>query len=115
MFGYVGDLRSKTQDAVYSMTFDSYAEVPKNVADEIGRYGTRAPGGLQPSGVRTGCTQIARWDLGPDGAPGCRPGPQFSKILTSTSRDLSPGRLACASRESRRRELPGVPGRTPVA
>ena len=36
MFGYVGDLRSKTQGrAVYSMSFDSYAEVPKNVADEI--------------------------------------------------------------------------------
>ncbi|WP_062209468.1 elongation factor G [Demequina oxidasica] len=36
MFGYVGDLRSKTQGrAVYSMTFDSYAEVPKAVAEEI--------------------------------------------------------------------------------
>jgi len=36
MFGYVGDLRSKTQGrAVYSMQFDSYAEVPKNVAEEI--------------------------------------------------------------------------------
>jgi elongation factor G len=36
MFGYVGDLRSKTQGrAVYTMQFDSYAEVPKNVADEI--------------------------------------------------------------------------------
>jgi elongation factor G len=36
MFGYVGDLRSKTSGrAVYSMTFDSYAEVPKAVADEI--------------------------------------------------------------------------------
>ncbi|MDU0347748.1 elongation factor G [Actinomyces sp. MRS3W] len=36
MFGYVGDLRSKTQGrAVYSMAFDSYAEVPKNVADEV--------------------------------------------------------------------------------
>jgi elongation factor G len=36
MFGYVGDLRSKTQGrASYSMQFDSYAEVPKNVADEI--------------------------------------------------------------------------------
>ncbi|MBI5162229.1 MAG: elongation factor G [Micrococcales bacterium] len=36
MFGYVGDLRSKTSGrAVYSMTFDSYAEVPRNVADEI--------------------------------------------------------------------------------
>jgi elongation factor G len=36
MFGYVGDLRSKTSGrAVYSMTFETYAEVPKNVADEI--------------------------------------------------------------------------------
>ncbi|MFZ7087344.1 elongation factor G [Curtobacterium sp. RRHDQ10] len=36
MFGYVGDLRSKTSGrAVYSMTFDSYAEVPRAVADEI--------------------------------------------------------------------------------
>jgi elongation factor G len=36
MFGYIGDLRSKTQGrAVYSMTFDSYSEVPKAVADEI--------------------------------------------------------------------------------
>ena len=36
MFGYIGDLRSKTSGrAVYSMEFDSYAEVPKVVADEI--------------------------------------------------------------------------------
>jgi elongation factor G len=36
MFGYIGDLRSKTQGrAVYSMTFSSYSEVPKAVADEI--------------------------------------------------------------------------------
>jgi len=36
MFGYVGDLRSKTQGrAVYSMQFDSYAEVPRSVAEEI--------------------------------------------------------------------------------
>ena len=36
MFGYVGDLRSKTQGrAVYSMVFNSYAEVPRNVAEEI--------------------------------------------------------------------------------
>jgi elongation factor G len=36
MFGYVGDLRSKTSGrAVYSMQFDSYAEVPTTVADEI--------------------------------------------------------------------------------
>jgi elongation factor G len=36
MFGYVGDLRSKTQGrASYSMQFDSYAQVPQNVATEI--------------------------------------------------------------------------------
>ena len=36
MFGYVGDLRSKTSgQASYSMEFHSYAEVPRNVADEI--------------------------------------------------------------------------------
>jgi elongation factor G len=36
MFGYVGDLRSKTQGrAVFSMQFDSYAEVPTNVGLEI--------------------------------------------------------------------------------
>ncbi|WP_099184587.1 elongation factor G [Mycobacterium kansasii] len=36
MFGYVGDLRSKTQGrANYSMVFDSYAEVPAQVSKEI--------------------------------------------------------------------------------
>ncbi|GAA2370526.1 elongation factor G [Streptomyces sp. XM4011] len=36
MFGYVGDLRSKTSGrASYSMQFDSYGEVPRNVAEEI--------------------------------------------------------------------------------
>lgn len=36
MFGYVGDLRSKTQGrAMYTMQFDSYAEVPKAVAEEV--------------------------------------------------------------------------------
>jgi elongation factor G len=36
MFGYVGDLRSRTQGrASYTMVFDSYAEVPANVAKEI--------------------------------------------------------------------------------
>jgi elongation factor G len=36
MFGYVGDLRSKTQGrANYTMQFDSYAEVPRTVAEEI--------------------------------------------------------------------------------
>ena len=36
MFGYIGDLRSKTQGrANFSMVFDSYAEVPANVSKEI--------------------------------------------------------------------------------
>jgi elongation factor G len=36
MFGYVGDLRSRTQGrADYSMQFDSYAEVPPNIAREV--------------------------------------------------------------------------------
>ena len=36
MFGYVGDLRSKTSgQASYVMEFSHYAEVPKNIADEI--------------------------------------------------------------------------------
>jgi elongation factor G len=36
MFGYVGDLRSRTQGrASYTMEFDSYAQVPEHVAKEI--------------------------------------------------------------------------------
>ena len=36
MFGYSTDLRSATQGrATYSMEFDHYEEVPKNIADEI--------------------------------------------------------------------------------
>ena len=36
MFGYVGDLRSRTQGrASYSMEFNSYAQVPANVQTEI--------------------------------------------------------------------------------
>ncbi|WP_328821903.1 elongation factor G [Nesterenkonia haasae] len=36
MFGYIGELRSRTQGrAVFTMSFDSYAEVPKAVAEEI--------------------------------------------------------------------------------
>ncbi|MBB4929360.1 elongation factor G [Lipingzhangella halophila] len=36
MFGYVGDLRSRTQGrAQYTMVFDTYAEVPSSVAEEI--------------------------------------------------------------------------------
>ena len=36
MFGYVGDLRSRTQGrANYSMQFDSYQQVPPNIAEEI--------------------------------------------------------------------------------
>src|ERR671936_1557917 len=36
MFGYVGDLRSRTQGREdYTMQFDSYAEVPPSIAKEI--------------------------------------------------------------------------------
>jgi elongation factor G len=36
MFGYVSDLRSRTQGrAAYTMIFDSYQEVPDGVAKEI--------------------------------------------------------------------------------
>ncbi|GAA3283911.1 elongation factor G [Nesterenkonia halobia] len=36
MFGYIGELRSRTQGrAVFTMTFEAYAEVPKAVAEEI--------------------------------------------------------------------------------
>jgi len=36
MFGYVGDLRSRTSgQASYSMEFNSYAETPKSIAEEI--------------------------------------------------------------------------------
>ena len=36
MFGYATSLRSKTQGrAMYTMQFDSYAEVPSSIADEI--------------------------------------------------------------------------------
>ena len=36
MFGYVNDLRSKTQGrAVYTMQFKEYQAVPQGVADEI--------------------------------------------------------------------------------
>ena len=36
MLGYATDLRSKTQGrGVYTMTFDHYEEVPKNVAEKV--------------------------------------------------------------------------------
>jgi len=36
MFGYVGDLRSKSSGrASYTMQFDSYHEVPANVSKDI--------------------------------------------------------------------------------
>ncbi|MGZ4756901.1 MAG: elongation factor G [Acidimicrobiia bacterium] len=38
MFGYVGDLRSRTQGrATYTMQFDSYQQVPESIAEEIRR------------------------------------------------------------------------------
>jgi elongation factor G len=36
MFGYATDLRSRTQGrGNYTMTFDHYAEVPRNIAEKI--------------------------------------------------------------------------------
>jgi len=36
MFGYVNNLRSMSQGrAAYTMLFDHYSEVPRNVADEV--------------------------------------------------------------------------------
>ena len=64
MFGYVGDLRSKTQGrASYSMQFDSYAEVPQNVAKEII---AKATGRVDPSRRETACTgPEASWPQDP--------------------------------------------------
>jgi elongation factor G len=46
MFGYVTDLRSNTQGrGQYTMQFDSYAEVPGNVAEEIVEHRTGEPAG----------------------------------------------------------------------
>ena len=45
MFGYATDLRSNTQGrATYTMQFDSYDEVPPNIAEKIveGRSGSAA-------------------------------------------------------------------------
>jgi elongation factor G len=36
MFGYIGDLRSRTQGrAVYTMQFSKYAEAPASITEEI--------------------------------------------------------------------------------
>jgi elongation factor G len=46
MFGYATDLRSNTQGrGTYTMQFDSYAEVPANVAEEIVEHRTGEPAG----------------------------------------------------------------------
>ncbi|MBH8584330.1 elongation factor G [Thermoactinomyces sp. CICC 10735] len=43
MFGYVNTLRSRTQGrGVFTMVFDHYEEVPKNIADEIVKKATGA-------------------------------------------------------------------------
>jgi elongation factor G len=46
MFGYATDLRSMTQGrATYTMKFDSYEEVPPNIAEKVieGRTGEPVP------------------------------------------------------------------------
>jgi translation elongation factor EF-G len=53
MFGYVGDLRSKTQGrANYSMQFDSYAEVPRTSPTRSSRRPVVSETGT-PVGLRT--------------------------------------------------------------
>ena len=60
MFGYVGDLRSKTQGrASYTMQFDSYAEVPRNVARGDHQEG---PGRVGPARVRSQRSAPAEYD-----------------------------------------------------
>ena len=67
MFGYVGDLRSKTQGrANYTMVFDSYAEVPSSVSEAIiaERTGklSRNPQepGPDPPAPRAGVERVSR-------------------------------------------------------
>jgi elongation factor G len=44
MFGYATDLRSTTQGrATYTMQFDSYAEVPQNIAERVIEHRTGEP------------------------------------------------------------------------
>ena len=53
MFGYVGDLRSKTQGrASYSMQFDSYAEVPQQRGEGDHREGDRRVAASSPASPR---------------------------------------------------------------
>ena len=57
MFGYVGDLRSKTQGRRrYSMVFDSYAEVPPTWPRRSSRR-RRANEQSQSSSVRSECVR----------------------------------------------------------
>ena len=59
MFGYVGDLRSKTQGrASYSMQFDSYAEVPEQRRQGDHRQGTRRVSSHQPPTSSTSLTGV---------------------------------------------------------
>ena len=54
MFGYVGDLRSRTQGrASYTMVFDSYAEVPAERGQGDHRQGDRRVAPHHPSTSRT--------------------------------------------------------------
>ncbi len=72
MFGYVGDLRSRTQGrADYSMQFDSYAEVPPSIAKEIiAKARGRVTCGAKPARVRQQHTSDQRRG---NGAPGPTP------------------------------------------
>ena len=62
MFGYVGDLRSRTQGrASYSMVFDRYSEVPANVAKEIIAKAERASEHRGHVASEPSCTEDTDW------------------------------------------------------
>ena len=47
MFGYATDVRSMTQGrATYTMQFDSYEEVPSNIAEKVGEGRAGVPSRL---------------------------------------------------------------------
>ena len=71
MFGYVGDLRSKTSGrASYSMQFDSYAEVPGSLAKEIiAKASGRVTAGVRSARARSQASQQELCSTAPQHRP----------------------------------------------
>jgi hypothetical protein len=83
MFGYVGDLRSRTQGrANYTMVFDSYAEVPTTVAMEI--------------------IAMARGVLAPDPPPAAGPAPGPRQTRTTRTQHFRPAVSTAEKHQPRR-------------